>query len=157
MAKENHEFGVVRLRELPAAIPVCDQPEAVYRYWSANIATAPWYNPDQECLCAIHLNTRRRATGFHLIGLGTLDTVLITPREVFRMAILRAAGSLVIVHNHPSGDPSPSEADIRATRELHRAGQLLKIELMDHVIIGRPNPEGNQRGWSSLRELGYLA
>jgi DNA repair protein RadC len=70
-------------------------------------------------------------------------------REVFRAAIIAAAAAVVIVHNHPSGDPSPSEADIKVTRDLIRAGQLLKIELLDHVIIGNPNH-------SSLRSLGYF-
>ena len=77
----NHEFGVIRLRELPVDLPVCDSPERIYDYWMANVITAPWYNPDAECCCAIHLNTRRRATGFHLVGIGTLDSVLIQPRE----------------------------------------------------------------------------
>jgi DNA repair protein RadC len=153
--KDNHEFGVVRLRELPLALPSCDCPERIYDYWLGNIVTAQWYNPDVECLCVVHVNTRRRATGFHLVGIGTLDTVVMHPREIFRTAIVRAAAALVIVHNHPSGDPTPSEADIKATRDLSRAGQLLRIEVLDHVIIGRPDPQ-NPRPWASLRELGYF-
>ena len=95
----NHEFGVIRLRELPADLPVCDSPERIYDYWVANVMTASWYNPDAESCCAIHLNARRRATGFHLVGIGTLDTVLIQPREVYRAAIVRASASIVIAHN----------------------------------------------------------
>lgn len=101
--KENHEFRVVRLWELPASIPCCDSPERIFDYWMANIATAAWYNPDVDCLCAIHLNTRRRATGFHLVGIGALDTVLMTPRELFRTAIVRNASASVVAHSHPSG------------------------------------------------------
>jgi DNA repair protein RadC len=152
--KDNHEFGVIRLRELPVDLPSCDCPERIYDYWQANVVTASWYNPDVECLCVVHLNTRRRATGFHLVSIGTLDTLLTHPREVFRTAIVRAAGALVIAHNHPSGDPTPSEADIKVTRELMRAGQLLRIEVLDHVIVGRSEPE-RPRPWASLRELGY--
>lgn len=152
---DNHEFRVIRLRELPATIPYCDCPEQIYAYWMANIATASWYTPDVECLCAIHLNTRRRATGFHLVGIGTLDTVLISPRELFRTAIVRNASAIVVAHSHPSGDPTPSEADIRATRELGRSGNLLKIQVLDHVVIGAPSPE-RSKAWVSLRELGYL-
>ncbi|HNQ90859.1 MAG TPA: JAB domain-containing protein [Verrucomicrobiota bacterium] len=154
--KDNHEFRVVRLRELPLAIPCCDNPARIYDYWMANISTAVWYNPECECLCAVHLNTRRRATGFHLIAIGTLDTVLCTPREVFRAAIIHNAAALVIGHNHPSGDPTPSESDIRVTRDLMRAGQLLKIEVLDHIIVGRSEPDRPQP-FASLRELGYLA
>ena len=152
----NHEFGVIRLRELPVDLPVCDSPERIYDYWVANVTTALWYNPDAECCCAIGLNTRRRATGFHLVGIGTLDSVLIQPREVYRTAILRASASVVIAHNHPPGCPEPSEADIRATRDLIRAGEVLKIALVDHVIVGRPSPDHTSL-WVSLRALGYFA
>jgi DNA repair protein RadC len=154
--KDNHEFRVIRLRELPLAIPCCDCPERIYEYWQANIATANWYNPECECLCAIHLNTRRRATGFHLVAMGTMDTVLSSPREVFRTAIIRSAAALVIAHNHPSGCPAPSENDIRVTRDLTRAGQVLKMEVLDHVVIGRPDPEW-ARPYTSLREAGFFA
>ena len=136
--KDNHEFRVIRLRELPLAMPCCDCPERIYEYWMANIATASWYSPDVEQLCAIHLNTRRRATGFHLVSMGTIDTVLAAPREVFRTAISRgaAAASLVICHNHPSGNTQPSEADIRLTRKLKEAGLLLDLPVLDHIIVG---------------------
>jgi DNA repair protein RadC len=153
--RDNHEFGVIRLRELPVDMPSCDCPDRIYEYWQGNIATAAWYNPDVECLCVVHLNTRRRATGFHLAGIGTLDTVLMHAREIFRTAILRTASAVVIAHSHPSGDPMPSEADIKATRELIRAGQLLRIEVLDHVIIGRPEPQ-RPRPYASMRELGYF-
>lgn len=77
------------------------------------------------------------------------------PREVFKSAIAANAASLVLVHNHPSGDPTPSEADIKVTRDLIRAGQLLKIEVLDHVIIGRAT-ENRPKDYASLRELGYF-
>jgi DNA repair protein RadC len=84
-----------------------------------------------------------------LVSTGTLDTLHVHAREVFRAAIIAAAHSIVLVHNHPSGDPSPSEADIRVTQELARAGQLLKLELLDHLVIGHDTH-------ASLREMGYL-
>jgi len=96
------------------------------------------------------LNTRRRVKGHYLVSIGTIDTILVHPREIFRLAIMTAATAVVVAHNHPSGDSSPSEADIKVTRDLIRAGQLLKIELLDHVIIGNPSR-------ASLRELGYFA
>jgi DNA repair protein RadC len=74
---------------------------------------------------------------------------------VFRPAIENNAAALVLVHNHPSGDPTPSEADIKVTRDLIRAGQLLKIEVLDHVILGRVTQE-RQKDYVSLRELGYF-
>jgi DNA repair protein RadC len=102
------------------------------------------------------LNTRRRLIGVQNISQGTLDTILVHAREVFRSAISANASALVLVHNHPSGDPTPSEADIRVTRDLIRAGQLLKIEVLDHVILGR-RTENRPRDFVSLRELGYFA
>jgi DNA repair protein RadC len=78
-----------------------------------------------------------------------------SPREVFFPAIARRAAALILAHNHPSGDPTPSEADIRITRDLIRAGQLLKIEVLDHVILGRQTHD-RSRDYLSLRETGYF-
>ena len=95
------------------------------------------------------LNTRKRVKGHQLVSIGTMDTILVHPREVFRLAIIAAASAVIIMHNHPSGESTPSEADIKVTRDLIRAGQLLKMELLDHVVIGNGN-------FSSLRALGYF-
>jgi DNA repair protein RadC len=84
-----------------------------------------------------------------------LDSVEIHPREVFNPIITARASAVVLAHNHPSGDPSPSEADIRITRDLVRAGRLLRIEVLDHIILGQKH-EGRQRDFVSLRELGYF-
>ena len=104
----------------------------------------------------IFLNPRRRMIGMQVLSQGTLDTLLVHPREVFRAAIAAGAAAIVVAHNHPSGDPTPSEQDIKVTRDLMRAGQLLKIELVDHIILGRRTEE-RPRDFVSLRDLGYLA
>ena len=103
----------------------------------------------------VFLNTRRRMIGVQNISQGTLDTILVHPREVFASAILKNAAAIILVHNHPSGDPTPSEADIKVTRDLIRAGQLMKIEVLDHVILGRRTEE-RPRDYVSLRESGYF-
>ena len=108
-----------------------------------------------ESFQALLLNTRKRLIRVEEISAGTLDTILVHPREVFRAAIVANAAGIVLVHNHPSGDPTPSEADIKVTRDLIRAGQLLKIEVVDHVIIGRATAE-RAKDYASLRELGYF-
>lgn len=105
---------------------------------------------------AVLLNTRKRLIRVAQISDGTLDTILVHPREVFKPAIAANAAGVVLVHNHPSGDPTPSESDIRVTRDLIRAGQLLKIEVVDHVIIGRATKD-RPKDYVSLRELGYWA
>ena len=84
-----------------------------------------------------------------MLTIGTMDTLLVHPREVFRAAVIAGAAAVVLMHNHPSGEPQPSEADIKVTRDLIRAGQLMRIEVLDHVIIGNPNH-------SSLRSMGYF-
>lgn len=146
-----HEFKVVALRECPTPmdLQMCDTPERVADYWRLHVPSQAYFNPECECLVVLILNTRRRVKGHYLVSIGTQDTLLVHPREIFRTAISAAANAIVIVHNHPSGDPTPSEADIKVTRDLIRAGQLLKIEVLDHVVIGRP-------GIQSLRNLGYF-
>jgi DNA repair protein RadC len=102
------------------------------------------------------LNTRRRLIEVAKIADGTLDTILVHPREVFKPAIAANAAAIILLHNHPSGEATPSEADIKVTRDLIRAGQLLKIEVLDHIILGRATQE-RPKDYMSLRELGYFA
>jgi DNA repair protein RadC len=145
------EFKVVALRDCPVPedMKICEQPQQVADYWRMHITTHPYFNPDCECFIVLLLNTRKRVKGHHLVSIGTMDTVLVHPREVFSVAIAMKAAAIVLIHNHPSGDPTPSEADIKVTRDLIRAGQLLKIDVVDHLVIGNPK-------FSSLRELGYF-
>ncbi len=142
------EFKVLRVRECVAPADLIDTPERAAEYWKANIATAPWFDPAKEAFVILILNTRRRILGHNLVALGGLDSVVVHAREVFRPVIVAAGSALILAHNHPSLDSSPSEADIRVTRDLARVGQLLKIEILDHVIIGST--------FTSLRSLGYF-
>ena len=150
-AASPYEYKVTALRECPTqdSLQLCETPDKDADYWKLHIATHPHFNPDCECLAVLLLNTRRKVKGHHLVSIGTMDTILVHPREVFRLAIVTAASAVILMHNHPSGESSPSEADIKVTRDLIRAGQLLKLELLDHVIIGTGNI-------SSLRSLGYF-
>jgi DNA repair protein RadC len=109
-----------------------------------------------EHLQVVMLNTRRKLIRVEMISQGTRDMILVHPREVFRSAISAGAAAIVLVHNHPSRDPTPSEADIKVTRDLIRAGQLLKIEVLDHVILGLPTAE-RAKDYVSLLELGHFA
>jgi DNA repair protein RadC len=111
---------------------------------------------EAETLQVLLLNTRNRLIDIVDVSNGTRDTILVDPGAVFKKAIEAGAAAIILVHNHPSGDPSPSEADIKATRDLIRAGKLLKIDVLDHVIIGR-RAEGRPKDWASLRELGHCA
>lgn len=132
---------------------VLDNPQAVADMWPC-ISGTPEFRDAQENFVVIYLDTRRKYIGHAIVTTGAVDSVTVHAREVFRGAIMANAQAVLIMHNHPSGNPSPSEADIRVTRDLIRAGQLLKIEVLDHVVMGRPS-EGN-KGFCSLRELGYF-
>jgi DNA repair protein RadC len=146
-----HEFKIISLRECPtpSEMQICDDPHKARDYWNTHVLSTPHFNPECECFVVLFLNTRRRVKGHQFISIGTLDTLLVHPREVFRPAVIMASAALVLMHNHPSGDPTPSEADIKVTRDMIRAGQLLKIDVVDHVIIGT-------QSHTSLRELGYF-
>lgn len=144
-----YEYKVTLLRECPtpAEMQECDTPDKIAAYWKLHIASHPYFDPERECLAVFFLNTRKRIKGHQIASIGTMDTLLVSPTTVFRLAVMTSAAAIAVAHNHPSGDPTPSEADIKVTRDLIRAGQLLKIEVIDHVVIGNPNR-------SSLRELG---
>lgn len=149
------EFRVLTLRECPPVLKPCDTPELAAEYWRNHVRPDPRFNPEVETLLGLVLSTRRKVLGHYVVATGTLDTILAHPREVFRPAIVAAASAIVLIHNHPSGDPTPSDADIKVTRDMIRAGQLLKIELLDHVIMGTATPE-RVKDYVSLRELGYF-
>lgn len=137
-------------RELPQEAPVLDTPERI-----ADLLREENRFYEVEHFQVILLNTRRKLIRVEHISQGTLDTILVHPREVFKLAIAANAAAVVLAHNHPSGDPTPSEADIKVTRDLIRAGQLLKIDVLDHIIIGR-RTTARPKDYVSLRELGYF-
>ncbi len=130
--------------------PVLDNPETVVNYMRETNRLR-----DVESLQILLLNVRNKLIRVEEISDGLVDTLLVHPREVFRAAIMANAVAVILLHNHPSGDPTPSAADIKATRDLIRAGQLLKIDVLDHVIIGRATAT-RAKDYASLKELGYF-
>ncbi|GIO04916.1 UPF0758 protein [Brevibacillus reuszeri] len=103
----------------------------------------------QEHFVCLFLNTKNHVIGKQTIFVGSLDASIVHPREVFKEAIRRSSASVICLHNHPSGDPTPSREDIAITHTLREAGELVGISLLDHVIIG----DGK---YVSLKEQGYL-
>lgn len=136
--------------ELRRESPTLDAPERI-----AELLREEVRHYRVEHFQIVLLNTRRKLIAVEKISTGTLDTLLVHPREVFKAAIVANASAIVLVHNHPSGDPAPSEADIKVTRDLIRSGQILKIEVLDHIILGQSSNERPQ-DFVSLRELGYF-
>lgn len=103
----------------------------VYDYCSPKLAGA-----DKEHFMILHLDTRNRVIKDEIVSVGTLNSSLIHPREVFKSAIKESANSVILVHNHPSGEAEPSQEDIKITDILFKSGDLLSIKVLDHVIIG---------------------
>jgi DNA repair protein RadC len=137
-------------QELQGEAPLLDTPELVADYLRDENRAY-----EVEHLQAVLLNSRQKLIRVEHISDGLVDSLLVHPREVFRPAIAANATSVVLVHNHPSGDPTPSEADLRVTRDLIRAGQLLKIQVADHIILGH-RTAANSKGYVSFRERGLV-
>ena len=119
-------------------------PEDVFRRFAARLRRVP-----QEHFIVVLLDGRHRVLGEETVSIGTLTASLVHPREVFRPALRASAAALLLVHNHPSGDPDPSAEDREVTRRLAEAGELLGIQVVDHVVVA-------ERGFVSLREEGVF-
>jgi DNA repair protein RadC len=129
-----------------------NNPKGVAEYVAATFEE----NPVVESFVIVMLDRRNRPIAKHLVTVGTLTCALAHPREVFRAAILANAASIVATHWHPSGDPSPSAADIQLTRQLKAASLTLDIPLLDHVIVGDAKMDPVHKGIYSFREAGLL-
>lgn len=103
----------------------------------------------QEHFVCLYLNTKNQVLHKQTIFIGSLNSSIVHPREVFKEAFRRSAASIICVHNHPSGDPTPSREDIDVTKRLQECGLIIGIELLDHLIIG-------DRKYISLKEKGYM-
>jgi DNA repair protein RadC len=131
---------------------VVDSPERVFQYMEG--AFDP--DPTVEWFFVIPLNRKNRALGRIAITKGTATASLVHPREVFRPAVLCNASALIVAHNHPSGDPAPSQADIRATRQLKEAAKTMQIDLLDHLIVGDKDADPCNVGYYSFSEAGLI-
>jgi DNA repair protein RadC len=126
-----------------------DSPELVYDLVAAEMRTL-----HKESLRVILLDTRYRLLQMEEISIGSVNESIAHPRDVFRPAVISSAYAVIVVHNHPSGDPSPSQSDHSLTRRLAEAAELLQIKLLDHIIIGAP-AEG-RLPYFSFKEAGVL-
>lgn len=119
-------------------------PESIFLYLKDQLEMKT-----QEHLIAIYLNSKGELINKRTLFIGSLNTSLVHPREVFKYAVLNSAASIVICHNHPSGDPYPSKNDIEVTKIIHKNSLMMDIELIDHIIIGRDK-------YFSFKEKGLL-
>ena len=148
-----NRITVTSVREDPCTISG-DTPENLCRYWHEIIANQPDHEPDKESVVVVMLNARLRPYAWHRVSLGTVNESLALPREVFRPVIAAGAYGFVVMHNHPSGDSSPSRQDEAITRRISEAATLLQIRFFDHVIIGEPAP--GRSPFFSFREAGIV-
>ena len=120
------------------------EPETIAQYYMEQLR-----HEEQECMICMMLDTRNQVIGEKLISKGTVNASIVSPRDLFLSALQYHAVHLILVHNHPSGDPTPSKSDILLTERVKEAGILMDMELLDHIIIGDCK-------YSSFRELGLL-
>lgn len=135
----------IRLRELTVRYSVkktdAGEPVAVGRVLkspreSAELLMRVLADQPTEVFAMLCLSTKHRVIAFHEVSRGTLDSTLVHPREVFKAALLANASAIVVSHNHPSGDPSPTLDDIEVTTRLVAAGEILGIPVLDHIVVG---------------------
>ena len=141
-------YNIVQLGDVRAL----NTPDSIVEY----IRDAYQKNPCQESLWVICLDRRNKPIGRTMVTLGTLTSSLAHPREIFKIAILSSAASIVVSHNHPSGNPAPSSADIQLTRQIREASKIIGIDLLDHIIVGVPEDDPLHLGHFSFRSSGML-
>jgi DNA repair protein RadC len=122
----------IKLNEDPIQF---DGPEIIKKAWKEYVTQEPWFTESQEMVVVFHLNTKNKVIGHHLVGIGTMDQCIAHPRDVFRAAIINNARSIIMVHNHPSGELDPSTSDLRHARSIREAGKMVEIELLDSIIV----------------------
>ena len=143
---------VVRYKPLQVPLPVSATVRTPLD--ATTLASAVLADSDVERVIALHLNTKHRLIGVHMVSVGTLDASLVHPREVFKAAYLSNASGLIVAHNHPSGDPTPSRDDRVLAGQLHQASELLGVDLLDFLIVTDPIDATDH---FSFREAGELS
>jgi len=135
--------------------PAIREPDAAVRILRP-LMTAATDGNSQECFMIILLDVKNKCIGIpRECARGLVDTCPVHPREIFREAVRCSASSVILAHNHPSGDPTPSKEDIDITRRLIEAARILGIRVVDHLIVGKPSP--STPGYVSLREKNLVA
>lgn len=153
-----HGIGQIKAAYIKAALelgkrlartPVLDKPKITSPRDVSNLLMAEMRRYDREYFKALCLNTKNQVISIETVSIGSLSASIVHPRELFKNPIKRSSAALILVHNHPSGDPTPSSEDIEVTQRLCEAGKILGIEVLDHIIIG-------DRKFTSLREKGII-
>ena len=125
--------------------PSLHSPQSVYQYMHDELSML-----NQEHFYALYLDTKGHLLHKQCLFIGSLNASLVHPREVFKHAVSHSAASIIVVHNHPSGDPTPSLSDLNVTKAMVEAGQMMDISLVDHIIIGK----GRYHSFKEAKQMG---
>ena len=165
VAEKNAAFRVYNIPEVKVS-KVCEQEassgdllnraDLVNTFFHETIAKSSWFDPEKEAFVVCLLNRKNRCKAFNLVSIGSQSATMAHSREVYRAAIVGSAAAVICIHNHPSGDPAPSAADLQITRQLRESSKVVDIILLDHVIIGSRAGDPSGRGFYSFREAGLL-
>ena len=128
---------------------IVHRPQDVARILQRWLATVDVVDRDKEHLIAVHINVRNKITRIEIVGIGIVDAALVHPREVYKRAVRQSASQIIVAHNHPSGDCTPSDEDRLITERLIQAGDVLGIALLDHIIFSR-------KAFHSMKENGVI-
>lgn len=138
-----------RLARGLAGRPKADSPEVIYQLMAPEMQALR-----TESMRLLLLDPKYQLLRVEEISTGTVNESIAHPREIFRPALIHSAYAVVLIHNHPSGDPEPSKADHQITRRLLEAADILGVRLLDHVVIG--SPDGGRKPYASFREMGVI-
>lgn len=144
------------LKEISRHYKAMQEPKHLVEFWYREIASSDWFDPEKEHLVVVCLDSKLKVKAFNLVSVGLNNQTLLHAREVFRPAISVAASSVIIMHNHPSGDPTPSADDICVTRETVKAGKILGIACLDSLIVGRLRSKCRKE-FVSLKQAGLMS
>jgi len=131
-------------------------PEACAAFFNSTVRAHPFFDPEKECVITLLLNRRGALRAWHFATLGTATACVVHPREIIRMALIANAFAFVLMHSHPSGDPSPSSADVSVTRQMREAAHAVDVGFYDHVIAGTPHQDPNGVGFYSFKQAGLI-
>jgi DNA repair protein RadC len=143
-------LACLELARRASAWPACERPVVSTPEDVVALCSTQLRGLDREHFWALVLSTKNRLLRMVEVSVGSLNASIVHPRELYKEAVRMSAASVVVVHNHPSGDPTPSGADLQLTRRLAKAGEVLGIELLDHIVIG----DGGAH--VSMRHMGVL-
>ena len=142
------EVKITIVREVDGTKYQTINPQQAFDFWKNEVEKSSWYSEDKEHVVVLILDQKNMIKAFNLVSIGTINSSICEPREVFRPAIVAAGTAVIMMHNHPTGDTTPSGEDLNVTRKMIEAGNLLEVKLLDSIIVGH--------SFLSLREEGLV-